>query len=40
MANLYVLPFIPKGGAYYTENSSIKYNFKVFGYTPEITTWQ
>jgi hypothetical protein len=29
-----------KRGAYYTENSSRKYNFQVIGYTPEITTWQ
>jgi hypothetical protein len=29
-----------KRGAYYSENSSRKYNFEVIGYNPEICTWQ
>jgi hypothetical protein len=29
-----------KRGAYYTENSTRKYNFQVIGYTPEISTWK
>jgi hypothetical protein len=28
-----------KRGAYYSENSSRKYNFEVVGYNPEICTW-
>lgn len=28
-----------KRGAYYTENSTRKYNFEVIGYAPEITIW-
>jgi hypothetical protein len=29
-----------KRGAYYTENSTRKYNFQVIGYTPDISTWK
>jgi hypothetical protein len=29
-----------KRGAYYTENSTRKYNFQVIGYNPEIDTWK
>ena len=29
-----------KRGAYYTENSTRKYNFQIIGYSPDISTWK